>query len=220
MSEWSTTALWAGVAASGLYHGLNPGMGWPLAVSAALMGRGRRDLGHALGSLAGGHLLAMMVVVVPFGALIALTEWEREIRTAAGMVVAGFGLYLLAQPRHPKFLARIKPGRLAFWSFAAATAHGAGLMIAPMYLGLCRAAAPRGGALEAAGGLMAANAVTAFNVAAFHTVVMIVAGAVLAFAVFEWMGPRLIGRSWFNLERAWSLSLAGVGAIAIASAWT
>src|SRR6202012_4895867 len=33
------TGLWLAVLASGLYHGLNPAMGWPLAVSNALMQR-------------------------------------------------------------------------------------------------------------------------------------------------------------------------------------
>ena len=34
--------------------------------------------------------------------------------------------------------ARIEPSRLGLWSFAAAIAHGAGLMRAPIYLGLCQ----------------------------------------------------------------------------------
>ena len=33
-SEWTAGWLWLAVIASGLYHGVNPGMGWPLAVSA------------------------------------------------------------------------------------------------------------------------------------------------------------------------------------------
>jgi hypothetical protein len=36
--QWMETALWLTVIASGTYHGVNPGMGWPLAVSAGLMG--------------------------------------------------------------------------------------------------------------------------------------------------------------------------------------
>ena len=32
-------ALWAAILASGVYHGLNPGMGWPLAVAAGLTQR-------------------------------------------------------------------------------------------------------------------------------------------------------------------------------------
>jgi len=47
----SVTALWWAVILSGVYHGINPGMGWPLAVSAALMQDRRRGLLVALGML-------------------------------------------------------------------------------------------------------------------------------------------------------------------------
>jgi len=46
--EWTPAALWAAVVVSGIYHGLNPGMGWPLAVSAGLMERSSRALFAAL----------------------------------------------------------------------------------------------------------------------------------------------------------------------------
>ena len=48
----TVTALWWAVIVSGLYHGLNPGMGWPLAVSAALMERRSAALPKALAALA------------------------------------------------------------------------------------------------------------------------------------------------------------------------
>ena len=47
----------------------------------------------------------------------------------------GFGAFRLIDRRHPRALARIKPSQLGLWSFAAAIAHGAGLMLAPIYLG-------------------------------------------------------------------------------------
>ena len=50
-ADWTETGLWLAEVASGVYHGLNPGMGWPLAVSAGLMGKGRRDLIASLGPL-------------------------------------------------------------------------------------------------------------------------------------------------------------------------
>ena len=56
---WVEAGLWVAVVASGVYHGVNPGMGWPLAVSAGLMGKGRRDLIASLGPLGAGHFLAM-----------------------------------------------------------------------------------------------------------------------------------------------------------------
>ncbi len=48
-ADWTPAWLWLAVVASGLYHGLNPGMGWPLAVSAGLMERSPRALLAALG---------------------------------------------------------------------------------------------------------------------------------------------------------------------------
>ena len=36
--------------------------------------------------------------------------------------------------RHPRALARIRPTQLGLWSFAVAIAHGAGLMLVPIYL--------------------------------------------------------------------------------------
>ena len=68
----------------------------------------------------------------------ALVDWQREIRIGAALLVIGFGLWLLIHRRHPRLLARIRPTQLALWSFAVATAHGAGLMLVPIYLGLCR----------------------------------------------------------------------------------
>ena len=137
MGDISTaTALWWAVVASGLYHGVNPGMGWPLTVSAALMERRAGSLWRALAALAAGHLLAMTLILVAFSVLIWMTTWHREIRIVAAGLVIGLGVYLLISPRHPRFLARVPPSRLALWSFLVAMAHGAGLMLVPIHLGL------------------------------------------------------------------------------------
>jgi hypothetical protein len=71
--------------------------------------------------------------------MVSLVEWQREIQIGAGLIVIGMGVYLLINRRHPRFLARIRPTQLALWSFAVAMAHGAGLMLVPIFLGLCRA---------------------------------------------------------------------------------
>ena len=92
----STTAwLWSAVIASGIYHGLNPGMGWPLAVSAGLMERSPRALFAALGPLAVGHLLAMLLVLLPFALLIVLVVWQRQIQISASLLLIGFGFFCL-----------------------------------------------------------------------------------------------------------------------------
>ncbi len=214
---WSAASLWLAVVASGLYHGLNPGMGWPLAVSAGLMGGGQRALVAALWPLALGHLAAMLAVLAPFAALAALVEWQREIRLAASVLVMGAGAFLLIRRRHPRALARIPPHRLALWSFAVATAHGAGLMLVPIYLGLCRAEDLDAGHL-AASTLMTGAVGTALAVSAVHAAAMIGAGGAMALAVHRWFGLRALSRSWFNLDLVWAASLLLVGAISFAAA--
>lgn len=214
----STTAgLWLAVVASGLYHGLNPGMGWPLAVSAALMERSDRAFFNALGALALGHFLAMLAILLPFSAMTLLIEWQRELRVAAGAIVIALGVWLLFVRRHPRFLARIPPARLALWSFLVAIAHGAALMLVPIYLGLSGPGHEHAGH-HAASELMTANLGLSLLVATIHTCAMIAAGGAIAFSVYRWLGLSFLSRTWFDLELVWALSLVLVGALGIATA--
>jgi len=212
--QWTTAGLWLAVVASGLYHGVNPGMGWPLAVSAGLMGRGQRDVMGALAPLAAGHLLSMLVILLPFALMTALLDWQREIRIGASAAVIAFGVFRLVNRRHPRALARIRPTQLALWSFAIATAHGAGLMLLPIYLGLC-STEDLDTAHRASSILMAQNAATAVLVSLAHTLSMVTAGGVIALIVYGWLGLKFISRSWFNLDFVWAMSLILIGAIGL-----
>jgi len=207
--------LWLAVVASGLYHGASPGMGWPLAVSAGLMERRPHALLASLWPLAVGHLLAMLAMLLPFSLLISLLEWRRQIQMGAGLLVIGFGAFRLVDRRHPRALARIPPAQLGLWSFAVAIAHGAGLMLVPIYLGLCSAAAPDAGH-AAAGALMGANLGMAVLVSLVHSAAMIAAGGILAWLVYRYLGLKFVSRSWFNLDATWALSLVAVGALSLA----
>ena len=212
---WTVAGLWLAVIASGLYHGVNPGMGWPLAVSAGMMEKSPRPLVAALGALAAGHLLAMLVMILPFSLLISLIYWQWQIRIGASVLVMGFGAFRLIDRRHPRALARIKPSQLALWSFAAAIAHGAGLMLAPIYLGLCEAnGLNRGDA--AAGTLISANLGMALLVSIVHSGAMIAAGGLSAWLVYRYLGLKFVARSWFNLETTWAATLILIGAISLA----
>ena len=216
MPELSGAAagLWLAVVMSGLYHGLNPGMGWPLAVSAALMERRRGAILGALGALGAGHLAAMLAILLPFAALTLLVEWQATIRAGAALLVIALGLWLLVSGRHPRFLARVPPSRLALWSFLVAIAHGAALMLVPIYLGLCQA--DDGGAgHEAAQRLIAQQFGTALAVAVIHSAAMLAAGGAAAWAVYRWLGLRVLTTGWLNLQRLWAASLVAVGAVAL-----
>ena len=215
MGGWSQASLWAAVVASGLYHGANPAMGWPLALANGLMEKNARALLAALSYLASGHLLAMVAMMAPFAMLAALLPWQREIQIGAALLVIGFGAFLLIRGRHPRALARIPPSRLALWSFAVAIAHGAGLMLIPIYLGLCRPFdADRGH--EAARALIEANLGMALIVSAVHATAMIGVGGLLAWLVYRYLGLKFLSRGWFNLDAIWASSLILVGTLALA----
>ena len=223
METMTTTALWWAVIFSGIYHGVNPGMGWPLAVSAALFERKKSAMIKASALLATGHFLAMIVILLPFSMMHFLVNNEREIRMGAGVLVIAMGIYLLINRRHPKILARIHPAKLGLWSFLAATAHGAGLMLVPIYLGICGllvlGESVSGTGHAAAQMLMSSNIVTAFLVAATHTFAMTFAGAAIALFVYNWFGLKFISKSWFNLDLIWAFSLIIVGAFGVYSAF-
>lgn len=190
-------------------------MGWPLAVAAGLMERSSRALLTALGYLAAGHLLAMLAVIVPFALLAVLLARQREIQVGASILIIGFGAFQLVWRRHPRVLTRIRPTWIGLWSFAVAIAHGAGLMLVPIYLELCR---PSGvdRQHEAAGALINANLSMALVVSAVHATAMFAAGGFLAWLVYRYLGLKFVARSWFNLDAIWAASLILIGALSLA----
>lgn len=211
--EPSTAGLWFALVASGLYHGLSPGMGWPLAVSAGLMERRSRAVGFALLPLAAGHMLAVLIILLPFSLLVTLIDWRPVIQTITSLLLIGFGLFLLVCRRHPRAIARIRPSQLGLWSFTVAIAHGAGLMLVPVYLGLCNVESRNAG-LELVT-LSTGDAGLAVLVSAIHTFTMILAGGSLAWLVYRYLGLKFLSRSWFNLDAVWASSLILAGAAAL-----
>ena len=212
--SWSLAGLWGAVVLSGLYHGFNPAMGWPLAVSAGLMEKDPRALAAALWPLTVGHMLAMLALVLPFALLVTLVRWQLEIRVAAAVLVIAFGIALLVWRRHPRALNRIRPAQLGLWSFAVAIAHGASLMLVPIFLGMCRAVETDPGHV-AAGEIMQSNLAMALAVAAVHSLAMMTAGGATAWLVFRYLGLGFLSRGWLNTEFIWAASLVLVGAVSL-----
>ncbi len=157
----------------------------------------------------------MLLVLLPFVLLVTLVEWQRQIQIGASLLVIAFGIFRFADRRHPRVLARIRPTQLGLWSFAVAIAHGAGLMLVPLYLGLCQASDLDRGH-EAAGALIKANLGMAVLVSVVHSVAMIMAGGFSAWLVYRYLGLKFVSRSWFNLDATWAVSLILVGALSLA----
>ena len=179
------------------------------------MEKSPRALVAALWPLTIGHLLAMLVVILPFSLLVTLAYWQRQIQIAASLLVIGFGIFRFFNRRHPRALARIRPTQLGHWSFAVAIAHGAGSVLVPICLGLCRAADLDAGH-QAAGVLMNPSLGMAVLVSIVHSVAMIAAGGLSAWLAYRYLGLEFVSRSWFNLDATWAIRLVLVGALSLA----
>lgn len=213
--------LWLAVIALGAYHGLNPGMGWPLAVSNGMWARKEQAVFATFLPLAGGHFLAMAAALLPFAFFLAYFDWSQTIRIAAGGAVAAFGIYKLVNRSHPRIAARLGPRHLTLWSFLTATAHGAGLMLAPITLGLCSAAETSPSSAidhghEAMTELMRSGIATTIAVSTVHTIAMVAAGGAMAWIVYRWAGLKLLRSAWLNLESVWAASLIFTGLVSLA----
>lgn len=213
-----TSSLWWAVIVSGIYHGINPGMGWPLAVSSALMQKRHSALISALTALGLGHFLAMMAMLLPFSILMGLVIWEFEIRFTASLSLILLGVFLFIYNKHPRFLSRIKPSRVMLWSFLVAIAHGAGLMLVPIYLGICRIERLDAGH-QAASDLMTSNIGSALIVSLVHTSAMLFSGAAIALLIYFWLGLKFLSSTWFNLDRIWAVSIIIVGVVSMYAAF-
>jgi hypothetical protein len=198
---------WAALLVLGAYHGLNPGMGWLFAVGRGLQERRRQAVLGSLLPIALGHEASIVVVVVAVS-LSAQLAPPHLVRLLAALVLVTFGVYRLARPRlHPGgFGMRIGAAGLAGWSFLMSSAHGAGLMLAPVLLGM-----------PVAGGYhnLRELSLQAAAAATVHVIAMLAVMAAVSIVVYEKVGLGVLRRGWFNLDLGWSIVLVGSGAITL-----
>jgi hypothetical protein len=202
----------------GAYHGLNPGMGWLFALSLGLQQRNRAAVLRALVPIALGHAVAISLTLVAVGLLRSEIPHESLKFLVAGILFA-LGLYRMFRSRHPRGAGmRVGFRDLTLWSFLMASAHGAGLMLAPVLL-----AHPMQGMHDSMDSdvarSLAAITISLLGLAVLvHTLSLIfVAGAIaiLFYQFYDRWGLRLLRHTWFNFDLLWALALMIAGAAAL-----
>ncbi|MDP9436873.1 MAG: hypothetical protein M3P93_17460 [Actinomycetota bacterium] len=192
------------VALLGVFHGVNPGMGWLFAVSYGLQERDRRALLRALPPIAVGHEAAVVPVAVAL-ALFSAAVPRAVAATALAVVLTAFGTYLLLRRRHFRWVGmRLTRWELAWWSFLMSSVTGAGLMLAPVLLD----AAPRHAALDTA---LAGPVQLALVAAVVHALAMLATSALVAVLVYEVVGLRVLRTGWLNMDRVWAGAFLAAG---------
>src|SRR5882762_5914918 len=135
---------WAALFLLGAYHGINPGMGWLFAVALGMQEHSAQAVLRALAPIALGHALAIGVVVLLAG-LVQIVLPLQYLRIAVAGALIALGLYKIVRNRHFRWGGmQVGFRELTIWSFLMASAHGAGLMVLPVVLGLTAASMPAG----------------------------------------------------------------------------
>ncbi len=126
---------WAAIVLLGVWHGINPGMGWLFAVALGMQEQQGSAVWRALLPLGLGHALAV-AGAIGLAALIGLVVPPLYLKWLVAVVLVGFGLYRLVRHRHPRWAGmRVGFRDLTVWSLLMASAHGAGLMVLPFVVG-------------------------------------------------------------------------------------
>ena len=206
-------AAWVTLAGLGAYHGLNPGMGWLFAVSRGMQERSRRAVLRSLVPIAVGHEASIALVAVLVIGL-STTADPMALRIGAAATLVAFGVFRFVKPRaHFRWTTmRVSDRELGIWSFLMSSAHGAGLMVAPVLLGL-RASQSSHDDMAMISGPISASAVGV----AVHVMVMVAVMGSVAFFVYERVGLKVLRRAWINTDQAWAASFVLAGLVTLTS---
>ncbi len=208
---------WLALLGLGAFHGINPGMGWLFAVALGLQEQRRSAVWRALPPIAVGHALSVGLIVA-LVALIHATIPDEALRWIAALVLVGFGAFRLVRARHPRWVGmRVGFGDLTLWSFLMATAHGAGLMLVPVFLGTMHHAHVHDAhAGHAPAPELLSNPWLATVAVAVHTLGHLLVAGLVAMIVYEKLGVRILQRAWFNFDLAWAVALIVSGLVTAA----
>jgi hypothetical protein len=204
MSSWDIGAI----VLLGAFHGLNPAMGWLFSVALGLQAGARRRLVAALGPIAAGHAASMGLTVLFVEELRVFTS-DTVIRIAGATVLATFALWrILRSHRHPRWVGMsLRPRELALWSFLMSTAHGAGLMLIPVMVGI--------GVSSHNDMLMPSSLGLVTIAVAIHTAAMVAVAGGIALVVYEFVGIGVLRRGWLNVDRIWAYALGAGAAVTL-----
>ena len=200
-------AAWLTLIGLGAYHGVNPAMGWLFAVSRGMQERSRRAVLRSLVPIAIGHEMSIALVAALVVGLSVVAD-SSTLRLVAAATLFAFGIFRFVKPHaHFRWTSmRVSDRELTLWSFLMSTAHGAGIMVAPVLIGL-EGSIDRSGAkahdradlslLDASLGVGAVGI-------ALHVLAMLAVMGVVAVLVYDRLGLKVLRTAWINTDGLWA----------------
>jgi hypothetical protein len=218
MSAGPGTALmsWGTLCLLGAFHGINPAMGWLFAVALGMQENRAAAVWRALVPLGVGHASAIGLAIL-VGIVAGRVIPADALRWPIAIMLVLLGVRRLLRQKHPRWGGmRIGILGLTFWSFLVATAHGAGLMVLPVWLGMTAASFPGGSEITHAGhGAATGDLAVGLIATAVHGVSYLIVTAMIAWIVFRKVGVGLLRTAWINLDVIWAAALIASGVLTI-----
>lgn len=213
---------WPAILVLGLWHGINPGMGWLFAVALGMQEGNGRAVWRALPPLALGHGLAVAGTIL-LAAAVGLVLPPSWLRWSVAGALAAFGIWKLVSRRHPRYGGmRVNGRELTVWSALMASAHGAGLMVVPFVAGRQGArggqdpqAAVHGHADHLAAMVSGPGAEAALLATLLHTAAYLLVVGLVAVVVYEKLGLRMLRQLWVNLDVLWAVALIATAVLTV-----
>ena len=202
---------WLSLVGLGMYHGVNPAMGWLFAVALGFHRRRRSVVVQMLIPIAIGHLLSIAAAAETVLVLGVIIDRRPLLMVAGGGLIL-WALYHLAYgSRHPVRIGmQAGLAGLLVWSFFMASAHGAGLMLVPAVFSVCFSGN------EVSGMNIAGASITSLAAVGIHTAVMVSVSGIIALLVYDWIGVGFLRHGWINFDRLWTGALGTTGIIMLA----
>ena len=202
---------WLTLVGLGMYHGVNPAMGWLFAVALGLHRRRRSVVVQSLIPIAIGHLLSIAAVAEAVWVLGVVID-RPQLVMVAGCGLILWALYHLAFGSRHRARIGMQAGLagLMAWSFLMASGHGAGLMLSPALIPLCFSGS------EVSGMTIAGAMIPTLAAVGVHTVVMVSVSGIIALLVYDWIGVGFLRHGWINFDWLWTGALVVTGMIMVA----
>jgi hypothetical protein len=202
------TGPWGTLAFLGAFHGINPGMGWLFAVALGMQEDRPAAVWRAILAIGVGHACAVAAAVA-IGMIAGIVLPADALRWPLAAVLVLLGVQRLLRHRHPRYGSmQIGLGGLTIWSFLVATAHGAGLMVLPVWLRMSAAGGDHAAHLHNASDLASGLSATAV-----HSGSYLIVTAAIAWIVFRKLGVGLLRSAWINLDIVWAAALIISGGV-------
>ena len=170
----------------GIFHGINPGMGWLFGVYNAIFKKQTIQLPITISLIAVGHIISVVPIILLF---LIVTSLSFFVSLIVGLVLIGFGCFRLVNHyKHPRTTLKMGYPRMITWGILLGLSHGSGVSLLPFF-----------------------HSTDAFFLLAAHftaTVGMMLVMATITYYVFD---VSILKKIWINFDLLWGLILITIG---------